>query len=189
MLHVGDILYHGSYAAVERVDLGLCAPGKDFGRGFYLTSSHEQAVRFIPSSLRKAQATGAAARDQKYGFVSKFEVGDISALSCFEFAEANAAWLRFVALNRRASLAHELSNRLPRELHSADIIMGKIANDTTNRVITTYLNGLYGEIGSELADETAIRLLLPDRLKDQYCFRTKTSVATLTLVEVEKHDV
>ena len=30
---------------------------------------------------------------------------------------------------------------------------------------------------------------LPSRLKDQYCFRTKAAVATLSLVEVERHDL
>jgi len=189
MTRTGDILYHGSYAKVERIDLDVCALGKDFGRGFYLTSSHEQAIRFIPSSLRKAQAIGTAAREQEYGFVSVYEVGDVSSLSCFEFVEADAAWLRFVALNRRSSLVRKLGGLLPEGVRDADVIGGKIANDTTNRVITTYLNGLYGEVGSEAAEETAIRLLLPNRLKDQYCFRTKESVATLSLVEVERYDV
>lgn len=189
MIRTGDILYHGSYAKVERIDLCICAPGKDFGRGFYLTSSHEQAIRFIPSSLRKAQAIGAVTHGQGHGFVSAYEVGDVSSLHCFEFAEADAAWLRFVALNRRSSLAHKLGGLLPEGVYDADVVGGKIANDTTNRVITTYLNGLYGEVGSEIAADTAIRLLLPNRLKDQYCFRTEKSVAALTLLEVERYDV
>lgn len=189
MLSSGDILYHGSYAAVERIDLGLCAPGKDFGRGFYLTSSHEQAVRFIPSSLRKAQAVGAAAQGQRFGFVSAFEVVDAELLSCFEFTAADATWLRFVALNRRESLARQLRDLLPEGLQDVDVIGGKIANDTTNRVITTYLNGLYGEVGGGIAEDTAIRLLLPGRLKDQFCFRTEASVAALVPVEVERHDI
>lgn len=189
MLSSGDILYHGSYAAVEHIDLRLCSPGKDFGRGFYLTSNHEQAARFIPSSLRKGKAIGTVAQNQSYGFVSVFEVDNVESLATFEFASADAEWLRYVAMNRRASLAQKLGDRIPHNLCNADVIIGKIANDATNRMITTYLNGLYGEVGSESAEETAIRLLLPNRLKDQYCFRTEESVAVLTLVEVERHDV
>ena len=34
----GMFLYHGSYAKVEKIDLGMCANAKDFGKGFYLTS-------------------------------------------------------------------------------------------------------------------------------------------------------
>ena len=43
---------------------------------------------------------------------------------------------------------------------------GKIANDTTNPVITTYLNGLYGDVKSDKAVNFAIEQLLPDHLFD-----------------------
>lgn len=37
--------YHGSNVGIERIDLSLAVPFKDFGRGFYLTSMPEQAER------------------------------------------------------------------------------------------------------------------------------------------------
>ena len=45
------LLFHGSYAAVENIDLSMCMEGKDFGSGFYLTSSKVQAKGFIRTSL------------------------------------------------------------------------------------------------------------------------------------------
>ena len=39
-----------------------------------------------------------------------------------------------------------------------DVISGKIANDATNITITAYLDGLYGEIGSNSADSICISL-------------------------------
>ena len=36
-------LYHASYIAVEKNDLTLCSEGKDFGKGFYVTTNYEQA--------------------------------------------------------------------------------------------------------------------------------------------------
>lgn len=39
------ILYHGSNTEIMEIDLSKCRPFKDFGRGFYLTSFKEQAVR------------------------------------------------------------------------------------------------------------------------------------------------
>ena len=56
----------------------------------------------------------------------------------------------------------------------------------TGAVITTYLDGGYGDVGSVLADQTAIRLLEPDRLRDQFCFRTGKSLETLTFVKSER---
>ena len=41
----GFILYHGSYCEVKAPDLAKCAKRKDFGQGFYLTTSKEQAIR------------------------------------------------------------------------------------------------------------------------------------------------
>lgn len=58
MLEDGMILYHGSYAPINKIDLSLCAQGKDFGKGFYLTENFEQAKKFIGTSLRKAKNIG-----------------------------------------------------------------------------------------------------------------------------------
>ncbi len=44
-LYDGMLLYHGSYTAVDNIDLEMCTEGKDFGRGFYMTSSQQQARR------------------------------------------------------------------------------------------------------------------------------------------------
>lgn len=37
----GFIFYHGSYCEVKEPDLTQCAKRKDFGQGFYLTTSKE----------------------------------------------------------------------------------------------------------------------------------------------------
>ena len=37
------ILYHGSNVSIEEIDLSLCKPYKDFGKGFYLTDIKSQA--------------------------------------------------------------------------------------------------------------------------------------------------
>lgn len=60
---------------------------------------------------------------------------------------------------------------------------GKIANDNTNATITTYMAGAYGEIGTKAADDICISMLLPERLQDQYCFRTNAALKSLAFVE------
>jgi len=30
-------VYHGSYTAIDEIDLNRCEVGKDFGQGFYVT--------------------------------------------------------------------------------------------------------------------------------------------------------
>ena len=66
------------------------------------------------------------------------------------------------------------------------MIGGKIANDAMNAIITAYMAGIYGTVGSERAAQLCISLLLPERLKDQYCFRTSRALETLPFMESDK---
>lgn len=61
----GFVLYHGSYCEVKEPDLAKCAKRKDFGQGFYLTTSKEQAESFLRTSIAKAIATGTIEEGQK----------------------------------------------------------------------------------------------------------------------------
>lgn len=58
-LEDGMLLYHGSYVSIPDIDLNRCMGGLDFGRGFYLTSSYEQAYNYVQLSVRKAKHIGA----------------------------------------------------------------------------------------------------------------------------------
>ena len=67
----GFVLYHGSYCEVKEPDLAKCAKRKDFGQGFYLTTSKEQAESFLRTSIAKAIATGTIEEGQKFGYIEK----------------------------------------------------------------------------------------------------------------------
>ena len=188
MLKDGMLLFHGSYIAVEHIDLNKCMQGKDFGKGFYLTSDPSQARSFIRSSLYKAQMIGAVLPSQNYGFVSSYRFhSPKEGIRYYEFPDAEKEWLWFISLNRRRKLAEDLRQLINPNLFNAEIVVGKIANDTTNPVITTYLNGLYGSITSENAVRTAINQLMPDHLSDQFCFLTESAISCLEFQEARKY--
>ena len=149
MLEVKDglILYHGSYCEVKEPDLAKCAKRKDFGQGFYLTTSKEQAENFLRTSITKAIAGGRIEEGQDYGYISIFEV--------------------------------KLSGKL--ETH-----IFKNADDATNATLTAYLAGAFGVAGDKEADDFCIKRLLPNKLKNQYCFKTETAIECLKFVESEK---
>ena len=65
---------------------------------------------------------------------------------------------------------------------SYDVIAGKIANDNTNLVITAYIDGVYGEAGTEKADNIAIGFLEPENLANQICLRTPGALKCLEFV-------
>ena len=180
------LLFHGSYVAVETIEIKECRAGRDFGKGFYLTSSSMQARNFLKTSILKAQRLGKAPLEQNFGFVSSFRY-HAGGLKVFEFEKANREWLWFVAMNRNPYLGKSLAERINEKVFQADVIIGKVANDKTNVTITTYLNGLYGDILSENAVDNAIEALLPNQLEDQYCFLTEKAVRCLEFQEARMY--
>ena len=179
ILTPGVLLYHASYTAVENIDLSLCADGKDFGKGFYVTTDYNQAYKFVKTSILKAIKNGIKIENKTVGYISIYEFKQNQDLSIFEFVESDKQWLHCVAKHRKNTLLDNFSYNW----NVYDIIVGKIANDTTNQVLTAYINGLYGEVGSDLADETAVRLLLPNKLANQLCFKSAKSLTSLVFKE------
>nr|WP_288731170.1 DUF3990 domain-containing protein [uncultured Anaerobutyricum sp.] len=104
-LQDGMLLYHGSYAVIDKIELNKCAPGKDFGRGFYVTEDFEQAKGFIRNSLKKAKNIGVIPQDRRYGYVTVFRYHSQDDIPCYNFETTDKNWLWFVSMNRRSQLA------------------------------------------------------------------------------------
>jgi hypothetical protein len=174
VLQPGSLFYHASYTSFQSIDLSKCHKGSDFGKGFYLTSSENQAIRFINAAIRKSR------QELDYGFVLTFRLSGLEGLDVFEFATADADWLHCVcAFRRQFETASALWDK-------HDIIAGKVANDDTNATIAIYLTGGYGEVGSAEAVETALRMLKPEVLTDQICLKTPEAVQRFEFVEARK---
>ena len=60
-----------------------------------------------------------------------------------------------------------------------DLIIGPVANDQTFPTILLYLDGF-------LDAESAVRQLLPQKLKDQYTFKTAKALSFLRFAEVKQ---
>ena len=181
-LKEGLVLYHGSYCQIEEPLLEKCAMGKDFGRGFYLTSSKEQAIRFLNTSLAKAKALGDVADSQNYGVVSTFKLKNLNGVKNYVYEDANIDWLHCIAAHRKKGIFQGVAEAMS----GYDIIVGKIADDATNATLTAYLAGAFGIVGEAGTDELCIKQLLPNKLQDQLCFRTEKALGCLEFIEGEK---
>lgn len=179
------ILYHGSYIEVETVDLAKCYRGLDFGKGFYVTTSNKQATNFVPSSVRKAITKGIIQPDfdVSEGVISKYQFHLEPTLKILEFKKADINWLHFVAAHRNRQLFQSIVAKYA----DYDIVIGKIADDQTAATLAAYVSGAYGIPGSDEADQFAIRKLLPNKLKDQYCFRTEKALKYLRFIGSENY--
>lgn len=183
ILKPGITVYHGSYIEVVAPDNNKCRYGKDFGRGFYVTTDREQAIRFTRTAVKKAISDRLIDPQATEGVLNEYTLADdLSDLNAYEFTDADAQWLHCV-------VAHRKKNSFEDEVakwKNYDVISGKIANENTNLVITAYMDGAYGDPGSDRADRIAIDFLEPDNLKDQICFRTPQSIKALSFVGSEK---
>ena len=180
----GMLLYHGSFTQVSEIDLNKCKQGKDFGRGFYVTSSYKQAQSFVPLSVNKQLKEERLPIGTATGYISVFKLHLNAEVATHLFRAADRDWLHFVASNRRKSLFSEIR----KQYAGFDIIGGKIANDRTAMTLQLYTAGAYGEPGSEQADSIAIATLLPNRLEDQFCFCNEKAIQTLEFIRSDRYD-
>lgn len=176
------LLYHGSYCVVKKPDLKQCAKYKDFGRGFYVTTSKSQAENFAKISSRRAVANGMINVQNSSGVVSVFRLQLAKDISIKIYPTADIEWLHCIVGHRKS----KAFSGVVEELMGIDVIGGKIANDNTNATITTYMAGGFGKIGTTSAENICISLLLPERLENQFCFRTDAALKCLSFVESEK---
>ena len=177
------LLFHGAKSEINgEIDVHYGRQNNDFGQGFYLTTSKEQEESFLRTSIAKAIATGTIEEGQKFGYISTFEFKLSENLETHIFENADVDWLHCIAAHRKKKMFIEVE----REMAKYDIIAGKIADDATNATLTAYLAGAFGTAGDKVADDFCIRQLLPNKLKDQYCFKTEAAIECLKFVKGEK---
>lgn len=145
-------LYHGSNVIVKKPTIFISNRKLDFGGGFYLTSSLEQAQRWAKLKFKR--------RKRGKAFISIFEFDENNpSLKILKFNNPSKEWLGYVSNNRNRTDFHD----------DYDIVIGPVANDVTSPVLKLYFTGVYDE-------EETIKRLLPQRLKDQYAFKTNKAL-------------
>lgn len=159
------ILYHGSNVPVEHPRILTTNRALDFGPGFYATSSLEQAQRWATIQARRRRMGSAVVTQYE------FDHNAPEALATLRFEEPNGYWLDFVVANRKAVYTGSVY----------DLVIGPVANDRTMRVINDYMNG-------EIDKATALVLLEPQRLTDQYCFCSARALESLVCIGVMELD-
>ena len=151
------ILYHGSNINIEYIELEKSKPFKDFGKGFYLSESEEQALEM---ARFKALTFGGEP------IVSKFEFDTSlmhnSDLRIKIFKEYSEEWADFVFANREGT-----------DVEHYDIVYGPIANDKVGLQIRKLKDGSIDKT------EFLNRLKYMKGITFQYFFGTKKAIKHL----------
>ena len=140
------IVYHASNVMVQNPDTAHSRDFLDFGRGFYLTSIKEQAVKYGNRFHRRGTEA----------WLNVYELDeDWDRWKVLRFDTYDAQWLEYVAKCRAGE-----------DVDYYDLIIGGIAHD---RVILTLDRFFAGKISTE---ET-LGLLKYEKPNIQYCIRSE----------------
>ena len=159
------ILYHGTNADIESIDLTKGLRFKDFGKGFYLTPNRETACRM---AQKRARLFGGTATLITYELDDSALQSDLKVKVFPE--KASVEWLLFVDANR--------DRKSQQPVHDYDIVIGPIADDGVVLQLTNYREGIY-------SPEEAARLLQDRYLDQQYYFGTERALNYLHKINVE----
>ena len=164
-------LYHGSNVIIDTINLAMCRPYKDFGKGFYLTDIKEQAEKM---AVRVSTIYGGSP------VVNVFEIEDdfkkIDDIKVKDFGlETTEEWATFV-MNNRNRILTDVTNSLCNQDNKYDIVIGPVADDNMALLFRQYEN--------EMIDfATLLKGMIYKKTSSQYSFHTEKSIKLLRKVE------
>lgn len=139
-------LYHSSNVAVPRPDTVHSRDNLDFGKGFYLTPLHEQAVSYARRFRRRNQDAWL----NSYGFDYNPSHWKIR-----RFDSYDGDWLEFISNCRAGNDGTDY-----------DMVIGGVADDKVIRTLDRYFEG-------EITAEHALGILIYEKPNIQYCIRSQ----------------
>lgn len=158
-------LYHGSNIVVDHPEIAKGKPFKDFGQGFYLSDTIEQAKEMAQRVVERVGADQAPV-------VSAFEFDESvmtdGSLKVKRFEAYTEEWAEFVMRNR--------DRKTPQPYHDYDIVYGPIADDGVVRQMRRY------EMGDITLKELMQELQYPPKITFQYFFGSERALEKLKFV-------
>lgn len=172
-------LFHGTIEPIQSVDVSRGKPHRDFGRGFYMAMSAEQAIGMMHKKFREAIRRSRNAMQVAFSehlYRIRLRPSAEQELNVKVFDAADMEWLEFILLCREAEQPHP---------HNYDIVVGPTADDDTLISLQSYWKGIYGPVGSMVAKESLLSALEPENLGTQCCLcSSRSETAVMSFVPV-----
>ncbi len=157
-------VYHGSTEVVEHPEIRKPNRTLDYGFGFYVTTSYEQALQWVERRLKEKHVGR--------GYVNVYDYNESvlkSELRVLSFGEPTEEWVDFV-----------MQNRTQKDFdHDYDVVYGPVANDRVYTQFALYEGGIIGK-------STLISELKTYKLVDQFLFHTERALNALTFIEAKE---
>ncbi len=161
------ILYHGTNIDIQSIDLALCRPYKDFGRGFYTTELLDQARKM---AKRVARIYGGNP------IVNIYQINDgfmqTEGLNIKDFGNIpSERWALFVMNNRNKYFTDFKSSDCNFDC-KYDIVCGPVADDDMTMLFRQYQNDL-------ITFDELIKGMTFEKVTSQYSFHTERATQLL----------
>lgn len=158
-----NIYYHGSKKGLSEVTHNGSRNNCDFGPGFYMGESYEQALSFI------------ADHDNSSVYSFKF---DMDNLKIYKF-DCNLEWMIAVCYYRgtlKDYSNHVIVKEIIRKLEKVDVIIAPIADNKMFYIMSQFTEG-------EINADVALHSLSASRLGIQVILKTKKAIDMLVPIE------
>lgn len=148
------VIYHGTNALFDDVDLAKSNNRRDFGKGFYCTVLYNQAMEWA-KRLYMRNFEGQA-------YVYSYVFCQTDTLHVKRFSSLDKEWLEFIKENRSQGGTQ----------HSYDVVIGPVADDNTMETVQLYISGI-------LTADEAVERLRYNKVNNQISFHTKEALEHL----------
>lgn len=155
-------LYHGSNIVVNHPEIAKGKPFKDFGQGFYLSDTIEQAMEMAQRVVERVGA-GQTPIISSFEFDDSVMVDGSLKVKCFD--TYTEEWAEFVLRNR--------DRKTPQPYHDYDIVYGPIADDGVVRQMRRF------GMGAITLKELMQELKYPPKITFQYFFGSEKALEKL----------
>ena len=155
------VLYHGTISQIEHIDVKPERGNKDFGKGFYMAVSRQQAIGMMHKKYKEAVRRSRNKKNLSFEerlYEITLDKKYLETITIKQFETADQEWLDFVLLCRE-------NGGMP---HDYDLVIGPTADDDTMLCLKAYWDGLYGKVGSSQAKTILLNNLEPENLGIQY---------------------
>ena len=162
---IKKILFHGSKRGLENISIEGSRKNCDFGQGFYLGETYEQALSFVCENKQSSV----------YSFTCDLENLNVLEFNCsLEWMLAICYYRGTLGVFSDSTIVKEIIQKI----NDADVIIAPIADNRMFYIMTLFAEG-------EINSNVALHSLSASKLGKQYIF--KTQKALKQIVPVEKY--
>jgi len=158
-----NVLFHGSKKGLSEITISGSRENCDFGNGFYLGETYDQALSFI------------CEKDGSSVYSFRYSIDDLK----IKNFDCSMEWMLAICYNRRTLGEYGNNptvNKIIKEIEESDVIIAPIADNKMFYIMAQFTDG-------EINADVALHSLSASSLGLQYVFKTDKAIKKLHPIE------